>query len=228
MARRNITLIGLLYLAHFTYGKKYHSSRKESYLSCTSYYSGDFVILDCFYRGGLPFPTLTWTGPNNLYREAFNTQRFTINITRQEFVNDWNTIYKCTARRHYSTSYCSVGRVFTAEDLTSNKLVTGYLGMDVELPCQLKTSRTDLKVVLFSWVRNAGPRKSIAAYSPTYGVSYPQQHGSNRLYFKCPSTHDATLVIRDLTMWDAGDYKCLFTTYPNGSISSEFTLKVLG
>ncbi|XP_048476643.1 uncharacterized protein LOC125487965 isoform X2 [Rhincodon typus] len=169
MARRNITLIGLLYLAHFTYGKKYHSSRKESYLSCTSYYSGDFVILDCFYRGGLPFPTLTWTGPNNLYREAFNTQRFTINITRQEFVNDWNTIYKCTARRHYSTSYCSVGRVFTAEDLTSNKLVTGYLGMDVELPCQLKTSRTDLKVVLFSWVRNAGPRKSIAAYSPTYG-----------------------------------------------------------
>ncbi|XP_048476644.1 uncharacterized protein LOC125487965 isoform X3 [Rhincodon typus] len=110
MARRNITLIGLLYLAHFTYGKKYHSSRKESYLSCTSYYSGDFVILDCFYRGGLPFPTLTWTGPNNLYREAFNTQRFTINITRQEFVNDWNTIYKCTARRHYSTSYCSVGR----------------------------------------------------------------------------------------------------------------------
>ncbi|XP_078389797.1 uncharacterized protein LOC144671664 [Cetorhinus maximus] len=107
MAGRNIALIGVLLLARFT---SYSSAKRTSYLSCLSSHVGDFVILDCYYRGGLPFPTLTWTGPNNLYRETTNTPRFTINITKDEFVDEWNTIYKCVAGHHYFSSYCYVGR----------------------------------------------------------------------------------------------------------------------
>ncbi|GCC32913.1 hypothetical protein chiPu_0011377 [Chiloscyllium punctatum] len=107
MAWRSITLVGLLYLAQFT---SYLSAKSSSYLSCTSSYSEDFAILDCYYRGGLPFPTLTWSGPNNLYRETSNTPRFTINISKHEFVDEWNTIYKCTAGHRYSYSYCYIGR----------------------------------------------------------------------------------------------------------------------
>ncbi|GCB66129.1 hypothetical protein scyTo_0010051 [Scyliorhinus torazame] len=107
MTGRNIAFIGLLHLALFT---AYGSARGNSFLSCSSSHSGHFVILDCYYRGGIPFPTLTWTGPNNLYRETANTPRFTINLTQEEFENKWSTIYKCTAGHAYLTSYCYIGR----------------------------------------------------------------------------------------------------------------------
>ncbi|XP_067874829.1 nectin-3-like protein [Heterodontus francisci] len=117
--------------------------------------------------------------------------------------------------------------VHNAKELKVEAYTTGYVGMDVMLLCQLQNSQQDLKVVQVAWVKKTGSRKTLALYSPTFGINYPQQPGSHRFHFQSPSCHDATLVIRDLRMTDSGDYRCQFTTYPNGSISEDVTLEVL-
>ncbi|XP_069798525.1 uncharacterized protein [Narcine bancroftii] len=109
MARRVLVLISVLYFTLFTH-KRHASARSQSYLSCTYYYSGDDVLLDCFYRGGVPFPTLIWTGPGGFHQEMKSTRRLIVNMTQHKFVNNWDTIYKCKANYRYTSSYCYVGR----------------------------------------------------------------------------------------------------------------------
>ncbi|XP_041032768.1 nectin-2-like [Carcharodon carcharias] len=117
--------------------------------------------------------------------------------------------------------------VCNAEELSVNEFATGYLGMEVMLPCQLQTSQPGLTVIQVTWARKADQWRTLALCNPKHGTSYPQRPGSSRLRFKNPSCQDATLVVSDLEMSDSDVYNCKFTTYPNGSIWGDIILKVL-
>ncbi|XP_078092158.1 nectin-4-like [Mustelus asterias] len=117
--------------------------------------------------------------------------------------------------------------VCTAGEITQKEFAVSYVGMDVMLRCQLRTSQQDLTVIQVAWARKTELKKTLALYSPKFGISYPLHAGFRRLRFKNPSPQDAPLIITDLRMSDADEYKCKFTTFPNGSISREITLEVL-
>ena len=107
------------------------------------------------------------------------------------------------------------------------KRVNAVLGKNVTLECKVEVG-TNLTLTQSSWERHL-PSGSItvAVYNPRYGISIPPEY-IHRLFFRSPSSHDATIVVGNVGFSDVGKYTCKVATFPLGNTQASTTVNVLG
>lgn len=105
--------------------------------------------------------------------------------------------------------------------------VNTVLGKDVTLECVVEMGES-LSHVQTSWEHSlpSGP-VTMAVYSPGNGIAIPSEFFS-RLYFRSPSSHDATIILKNVAFSDIGMYTCKVTTFPEGITLATTTVNVLG
>lgn len=105
--------------------------------------------------------------------------------------------------------------------------VSGVLGKNVTLSCRIQVE-SNLSLTQSSWERRLSSGwVTVAVYNPMFGISIQPEY-ENRLSFRMPSTHDATVVLQDVAFSDVGDYTCKVATFPLGNTQASTTLSVLG
>uniref|UniRef100_A0A8C8LLJ1 Nectin cell adhesion molecule 3 n=1 Tax=Oncorhynchus tshawytscha TaxID=74940 RepID=A0A8C8LLJ1_ONCTS len=67
---------------------------------------------------------------------------------------------------------------------------------------------------------------TVAVYNPVFGISIPPDY-VRRLSFRSPSSHDATIVLEDVSFTDIGVYTCKVATFPLGNTQASTTVSVL-
>ncbi|CAB1333956.1 unnamed protein product, partial [Coregonus sp. 'balchen'] len=100
--------------------------------------------------------------------------------------------------------------------------VTGYLGNDVTLRCELLQG--NLTQAEWQWENSDSKKVSIAIFSPFHGQIFFESPLKGRLEFA-----GASITIKYVEMTDAGKYICLLTAlWPSGSFEITTILTVLG
>uniref|UniRef100_A0A3Q2NP13 Nectin cell adhesion molecule 3 n=2 Tax=Fundulus heteroclitus TaxID=8078 RepID=A0A3Q2NP13_FUNHE len=104
--------------------------------------------------------------------------------------------------------------------------VSAVLGKNVTLNCRVEFG-TNLSLTQSSWERRlpSGPF-TVAVYNPDLGTFIPPEY-INRLYFRSPSSHDATIVLENVGFSDVGVYTCKVATFPLGNTQASTTVSVL-
>ncbi|XP_057676827.1 nectin-3-like protein isoform X1 [Corythoichthys intestinalis] len=104
--------------------------------------------------------------------------------------------------------------------------VSAVLGKNLTLECRVDVA-TNLTLTQSSWERRL-PSSSvtIAVYNPRYGISISPDF-IHRLYFRSPSSHDATIVLENVGFADMGMYTCKVATFPLGNTQASTTVSVL-
>ncbi|XP_034060116.1 nectin-3-like protein isoform X1 [Gymnodraco acuticeps] len=120
---------------------------------------------------------------------------------------------------------CSITGVWGSQVMVP-KRVNAVLGKNVTLECKVEAG-TNLTLTQSSWERHL-PSGSItvAVYNPQYGISIPPEY-IHRLYFRSPSSHDATIVVGNVGFSDVGKYTCKVATFPLGYTQASTTVNVL-
>ncbi|KAG7516335.1 nectin-3 isoform X1 [Solea senegalensis] len=104
--------------------------------------------------------------------------------------------------------------------------VSAVLGKNVTLECRVEVG-TNLTLTQSSWERRLPSGSvTVAVYNPRYGISIPPEFGQ-RLYFRSPSSHDATIVLENVGFSDVGIYTCKVATFPLGNTQASTTVNVL-
>uniref|UniRef100_A0A8C3AFH5 Nectin cell adhesion molecule 3 n=1 Tax=Cyclopterus lumpus TaxID=8103 RepID=A0A8C3AFH5_CYCLU len=104
--------------------------------------------------------------------------------------------------------------------------VNAVLGKNVTLPCQVEVG-SNLTLTQSSWERRLPSGSvTVAVYNPQYGISIPPDY-IHRLYFRSPSSHDATIVLGNVGYADVGIYTCKVATFPLGNTQDSTTVNVL-
>ena len=105
--------------------------------------------------------------------------------------------------------------------------VSAVLGKNMTLECRVEVG-TNLTLTQSSWERRLPSGSvTVAVYNPQFGISIPPEF-SNRLYFRSPSSHDATIVLENVGFADVGIYTCKVATFPLGNTQASTTVTVLG
>uniref|UniRef100_A0A3B3V1R4 Ig-like domain-containing protein n=1 Tax=Poecilia latipinna TaxID=48699 RepID=A0A3B3V1R4_9TELE len=93
--------------------------------------------------------------------------------------------------------------------------VSAALGKDATLSCQLLETKVVSQV---TWQKVSGnTEKNICTYSEKFGSSvYPEY--KDKIQFTEAGSQKSSIVIRNVTEQDAGCYRCLFTTFPDGNL----------
>uniref|UniRef100_A0A3Q3EBM2 Nectin cell adhesion molecule 3b n=1 Tax=Labrus bergylta TaxID=56723 RepID=A0A3Q3EBM2_9LABR len=87
---------------------------------------------------------------------------------------------------------------------------------------------TNLTLTQSSWERRLPSGSvTVAVYTPRFGISIPPEF-IHRLYFRSPSSHDATIVLENVGFADVGIYTCKVATFPLGNTQASTTVNVLG
>lgn len=103
--------------------------------------------------------------------------------------------------------------------------VTAVWGKDVELKCIIDVKETITQV---SWEKTHGKSsETIAVHHPKYGISIQEDY-QGRVSFKNYSLTDATIILKNVSFSDAGEYICKAVTFPLGNRESSITVTVLG
>ncbi|XP_071061573.1 nectin-3-like protein isoform X2 [Pseudochaenichthys georgianus] len=120
---------------------------------------------------------------------------------------------------------CSITGVWGSQVMVP-KRVNAVLGKNVTLECKVEAG-TNLTLTQSSWERHL-PSGSItvAVYNPQYGISIPPEY-IHRLFFRSPSSHDATIVVGNVGFSDVGKYTCKVATFPLGYTQASTTVNVL-
>ncbi|XP_072231602.1 nectin-3-like protein isoform X1 [Leuresthes tenuis] len=106
------------------------------------------------------------------------------------------------------------------------KRVSAVLGKNVTLECRVEVG-TNLTLTQSSWERRLPSGSvTVAVYNPEFGTSIPPEY-INRLYFRSPSSHDATIVLENVGFSDIGIYTCKVATFPLGNTQASTTVNVL-
>ncbi|CAG5878585.1 unnamed protein product [Menidia menidia] len=106
------------------------------------------------------------------------------------------------------------------------KRVSAVLGKNVTLECRVEVG-TNLTLTQSSWERRLPSGSvTVAVYNPEFGTSIPPEY-INRLYFRSPSSHDATIVLENVVFSDIGIYTCKVATFPLGNTQASTTVNVL-
>ncbi|XP_041865042.1 nectin-3-like protein isoform X1 [Melanotaenia boesemani] len=106
------------------------------------------------------------------------------------------------------------------------KRVSAVLGKNVTLECRVEVG-TNLTLTQSSWERRLPSGSvTVAVYNPQFGTSIPPEY-INRLYFRSPSSHDATIVLENVGFSDIGIYTCKVATFPLGNTQASTTVNVL-
>nr|XP_029131907.1 nectin-3-like protein [Labrus bergylta] len=86
---------------------------------------------------------------------------------------------------------------------------------------------TNLTLTQSSWERRLPSGSvTVAVYTPRFGISIPPEF-IHRLYFRSPSSHDATIVLENVGFADVGIYTCKVATFPLGNTQASTTVNVL-
>ncbi|XP_029375188.1 nectin-3-like protein isoform X2 [Echeneis naucrates] len=104
--------------------------------------------------------------------------------------------------------------------------VSAVLGKNVTLECRVEVG-ANLTLTQSSWERRLPSGSvTVAVYNPRFGISIPPEFG-NRLYFRSPSSHDATIILENVGFADVGIYTCKVATFPLGNNQASTTVNVL-
>ncbi|KAM9846391.1 nectin-3-like protein [Aulostomus maculatus] len=105
--------------------------------------------------------------------------------------------------------------------------VSAVLGKNVTLECRVEVG-SNLTLTQSSWERRLpSGSATVAVYNPRYGTSIPPEF-IHRLYFRSPSSHDATIILENVGFADVGMYTCKVATFPLGNTQASTTVSVLG
>ncbi|KAM3869280.1 nectin-3-like protein [Diretmus argenteus] len=119
----------------------------------------------------------------------------------------------------------AAGRVWTSQVVVPKK-VSAVLGKNVTLECTIEVG-TNLTLTQSSWERRLPTGSvTVAVYNPDFGISIPTEF-AHRLFFRSPSSHDATIMLRDVGFADIGVYTCKVATFPLGNTQASTTVSVL-
>ncbi|XP_054597083.1 uncharacterized protein [Nothobranchius furzeri] len=113
--------------------------------------------------------------------------------------------------------------VLQAQKLEFQSEVTGYLGHDVILPCELIQGQNLASLSLVQWnFQQAGKNKTIIlVYSPDHGISIRESPLKGRVKISKYS-----LVINNVSQTDHGAYACEVTIFPGGKFEATIALTV--
>lgn len=101
------------------------------------------------------------------------------------------------------------------------------LGKNVTLECRVEVG-TNLTLTQSCWERRLPSGSvTVAVYNPLLGISIPPEY-IRRLYFRSPSSHDATIILENVGFSDVGIYTCKVATFPLGNTQASTTVNVLG
>nr|XP_015816501.2 nectin-3-like protein isoform X1 [Nothobranchius furzeri] len=104
--------------------------------------------------------------------------------------------------------------------------VSAVLGKNVTLECRVEVG-SNLTLTQSSWERRLpSGSAAVAVYNPEFGTFIPPEY-INRLYFRSPSSHDATIVLENVGFSDVGIYTCKVATFPLGNTQASTTVSVL-
>ncbi|KAG7223289.1 hypothetical protein INR49_015645 [Caranx melampygus] len=104
--------------------------------------------------------------------------------------------------------------------------VSAVLGKNVTLECRVEVG-ANLTLTQSSWERRLPSGSvTVAVYNPRFGISIPPEFG-HRLYFRSPSSHDATIILENVGFADVGIYTCKVATFPLGNNQASTTVNVL-
>ncbi|XP_025968088.2 nectin-3 isoform X3 [Dromaius novaehollandiae] len=102
--------------------------------------------------------------------------------------------------------------------------VTAVWGKKVALKCIIDVNETITQV---SWEKLHGKSsQTIAVHHPEYGISIQGEY-QGRVSFKNYSLTDATIVLKNVSFSDAGEYICKAVTFPLGNAQSSTIVTVL-
>ncbi|KAJ8005223.1 hypothetical protein DPEC_G00144400 [Dallia pectoralis] len=117
-----------------------------------------------------------------------------------------------------------ISTAFLSDDISYDKDVTGYLGTDVVLRCELLNGN----LTQMEW-RLVKPEGTVllAVFSPQYGINISNETTTKGRLMFSGSTMDFSLIIKDVKKNDTGKYICEVTTFPGGKCEGIITLTVL-
>ncbi|XP_043973308.1 T-cell immunoreceptor with Ig and ITIM domains-like [Gambusia affinis] len=95
--------------------------------------------------------------------------------------------------------------------------VTGYVGKEVILKCQLARGSENITQVQWQFQSTV-----ILVFNTQYGMSIKDSQLKERL-----NLTEQSLKIRDVKITDSGTYTCTVTTYPSGSLEEIIKLDVV-
>ncbi|XP_076024772.1 nectin-3-like protein [Genypterus blacodes] len=134
-------------------------------------------------------------------------------------------------RGHHSTAVlfrlllCSITGAWGSQVVVPQR-VNAVLGKNVTLECRVEVG-ANLTLTQSSWERRLPTGSvTVAVYNPQFGISIPPEF-IHRLYFRSPSSHDATIVLEDVGFADVGIYTCKVATFPLGNTQASTTVNVL-
>ncbi|XP_030009133.1 nectin-3-like protein isoform X2 [Sphaeramia orbicularis] len=120
---------------------------------------------------------------------------------------------------------CSITGVWSSQVVVPQR-VSAVLGKNVTLECKVEVG-TNLTLTQSSWERRLPSGSvTVAVYNPRFGISIPPEFG-HRLYFRSPSSHDATIILENVGFADVGVYTCKVATFPLGNTQASTTVSVL-
>ncbi|XP_070839821.1 nectin-3-like protein isoform X2 [Chaetodon trifascialis] len=120
---------------------------------------------------------------------------------------------------------CSITGVWGSQVVVPQR-VNAVLGKNVTLECRVEVG-ANLTLTQSSWERRLPSGSvTVAVYNPLFGISIPPEF-IHRLYFRSPSSHDATIVLENVGFSDVGIYTCKVATFPLGNTQAATTVNVL-
>ncbi|XP_068187000.1 nectin-3-like protein isoform X2 [Antennarius striatus] len=120
---------------------------------------------------------------------------------------------------------CSITGVWGSQVLVPQR-VNAVLGKNVTLECRVEVG-ANLTLTQSSWERRLPSGSvTVAVYNPLFGISIPPEF-INRLYFRSPTSHDATIILENVGFSDVGIYTCKVATFPLGNTQATTTVNVL-
>ncbi|XP_068600983.1 nectin-3-like protein [Brachionichthys hirsutus] len=120
---------------------------------------------------------------------------------------------------------CGITGVWGSQVLVPQR-VNAVLGKNVTLGCRVQVG-ANLTLTQSSWERRLPSGSvTVAVYNPLFGISIPPEF-INRLYFRSPTSHDATIVLENVGFSDVGIYTCKVATFPLGNTQATTTVTVL-
>ncbi|XP_067831298.1 nectin-2-like [Heptranchias perlo] len=131
--------------------------------------------------------------------------------------------FKMTLVIWISSACIALLSVTCGKNVTVDESLSALVGTEVLLPCQVVNNST---IVQISWTK-ANQNKSLAVYSPQYGISYSNKLYSGRIAFRNHSRKDGSILINASELQDEGNYSCQLTLFPVGIQSKAISLTIL-
>uniref|UniRef100_A0A3P9HIM7 Ig-like domain-containing protein n=1 Tax=Oryzias latipes TaxID=8090 RepID=A0A3P9HIM7_ORYLA len=126
-------------------------------------------------------------------------------------------------RSHLSLLILFILTVFWAQKVEVMSEVTGYVGLDVTLPCSFIQGKESSNVTQSQWdfLSPDGNKTLIMVFNNQHGKGVHESYLKGRV-----DMDDQSLQIKNVELSDAGSYICTINTFPLGSFHDTTELHV--